>query len=330
MSTSRRSTNERGVMSRLVQDVMQQDLKEYRFRTTPVTKIFAWAITTIVFIIIVSMLNRDYHKSKATRIEYSEKDGNVSINFSVPGMHPPVYVYYELSNYYQNHRRYVRSRNDDQLAGEIVDSAKALEDCEPLLNGPEKLSGAADFYNPCGLIAASWFSDSFELNRGPQSINIDRSGISWEGDREERFQRPEEYVGQYPSDALGRWSVDTFEDESFMVWMRAAGLPRFRKLYGIITEELTKDHTYTVHISNNFRVDSFDGKKAIVFATAGEYTGGPNAMLLGLAAVCLAASLAMMLIRIAFLFLRFNPACAALLGQQSNPLLDHQRTMREM
>lgn len=28
---------------------------------------------------------------------------------------PPIYIYYELTNYFQNHRRYVKSRNDEQL-----------------------------------------------------------------------------------------------------------------------------------------------------------------------------------------------------------------------
>merc|ERR1711871_1076910 len=32
-------------------------------------------------------------------------------------MTKPVYVYYELVNFYQNHRRYVKSRSDDQLRG---------------------------------------------------------------------------------------------------------------------------------------------------------------------------------------------------------------------
>lgn len=34
-------------------------------------------------------------------------------------MEPPTYVYYELENYYQNHRRYVKSRNSYQLLGEV-------------------------------------------------------------------------------------------------------------------------------------------------------------------------------------------------------------------
>lgn len=34
-------------------------------------------------------------------------------------MKPPIYVYYELDNYYQNHRRYVKSRSSLQLLGEV-------------------------------------------------------------------------------------------------------------------------------------------------------------------------------------------------------------------
>lgn len=34
-------------------------------------------------------------------------------------MKPPIYVYYELDNYFQNHRRYVKSRSSLQLLGEV-------------------------------------------------------------------------------------------------------------------------------------------------------------------------------------------------------------------
>ena len=38
---------------------------------------------------------------------------NVPIEKDMDG---PVYFYYKLSNFYQNHRRYVKSRSDEQLA----------------------------------------------------------------------------------------------------------------------------------------------------------------------------------------------------------------------
>jgi hypothetical protein len=47
-------------------------------------------------------------------------------------MEKPVYVYYRLENYYQNHRRYVKSRNDAQLRGQELTSYGDLEDCDPI------------------------------------------------------------------------------------------------------------------------------------------------------------------------------------------------------
>lgn len=45
----------------------------------------------------------------------------------------PIYVYYQLDNFYQNHRRYVKSRDNAQLFGEYK-KADALKDCEPIIN----------------------------------------------------------------------------------------------------------------------------------------------------------------------------------------------------
>eukprot|EP01062_Namystynia_karyoxenos_P024159 TRINITY_DN19396_c0_g1_i1.p1 TRINITY_DN19396_c0_g1~~TRINITY_DN19396_c0_g1_i1.p1 ORF type:complete len:529 (+),score=102.12 TRINITY_DN19396_c0_g1_i1:127-1587(+) len=52
-------------------------------------------------------------------------------------MEAPVYLYYKLTNFYQNHRRYAKSRSDAQLAGEDA-SGSLVEDCAPLRN-PGKL-----------------------------------------------------------------------------------------------------------------------------------------------------------------------------------------------
>ena len=43
----------------------------------------------------------------------------------------PVYVYYQLDNFYQNHRRYVKSRSNEQLMGTELDVGQ-LEDCDPI------------------------------------------------------------------------------------------------------------------------------------------------------------------------------------------------------
>lgn len=51
------------------------------------------------------------------------------INRYVPG---PIYVYYELGQFYQNHRRYVKSRENQQLAGQYL-SVKDLTNCDPII-----------------------------------------------------------------------------------------------------------------------------------------------------------------------------------------------------
>lgn len=40
-------------------------------------------------------------------------------------------MYYQLDNFYQNHRRYVKSRSFNQLKGSYL-TASQLTDCDPI------------------------------------------------------------------------------------------------------------------------------------------------------------------------------------------------------
>ena len=71
-------------------------------------------------------------------------------------MEPPVYVYYELENFYQNHRRYVKSRDDVQLREGKLLTASDLSDCEPLIQSQNGTK--SPIRHPCGLIAGSFFN----------------------------------------------------------------------------------------------------------------------------------------------------------------------------
>lgn len=63
------------------------------------------------------------------------------------------FFYYKLTNYYQNHRLYVKSLSLDQLKGVAVPRA-GLDSCSPLI-GPDNSNLV---YYPCGLIANSIFN----------------------------------------------------------------------------------------------------------------------------------------------------------------------------
>jgi hypothetical protein len=56
--------------------------------------------------------------------------------------------------------------------------------------------------------------------------------------------------------------------------MRTAGLPSFRKLYGVIREDL-QPGTYYLRIDNNYDVSSFDGSKKFVMSKT-NLLGGQN------------------------------------------------------
>ena len=88
----------------------------------------------------------------------------------------PVFVYYQLENFYQNHRRYVKSRSNSQLLGEDLPEAD-LKDCDPIITNEqlqftESIQKTDDGWElldpkepafPCGLVAKSFFNDTFEI-----------------------------------------------------------------------------------------------------------------------------------------------------------------------
>ncbi len=101
-------------------------------------------------------------------------------------------MYYGLTNFYQNHRRYVRSRDDKQLLGDVN---QAGSDCAPFDKDPENKP-----YVPCGAIANSLFSDDIRLSSilkdssggfQKQEVNLLNTGIAWESDKEYKFKNPD-------------------------------------------------------------------------------------------------------------------------------------------
>lgn len=69
-------------------------------------------------------------------------------------------------------------------------------------------------------------------------------------------------------------------NEHFIVWMRTAGLPNFRKLWGTIDGDLEPGQ-YELVIQNNYEVAPFNGGKSFVLSTTNAL-GGKNYFL----AVC--------------------------------------------
>ncbi|KPJ21194.1 Cell cycle control protein 50A [Papilio machaon] len=99
-----------------------------------------------------------------------------------------VYFYYGLSNYYQNHRRYVKSRDDSQLRGQL--SLTPSSDCDPF--GYAEEEGKLKPVAPCGAIANSMFNDTLMVRSLDWDIEVPvlRTGIAWTSDKDIKFRNP--------------------------------------------------------------------------------------------------------------------------------------------
>ena len=200
-------------------------------------------------------------------------------------MEKNIMVYYQLDGFYQNHRRYVKSKSDDQLNGKDIsfEAMKDSQDCDPVITNKEmgkteSITGATlaenDVAIPCGLIAKSFFDDKFhdwkiiDSFGDISNLKVDETNIAWKADKELKYKNV---------DKARQWIDMT--DEHFIVWMRPAGLPNFRKLWGRITDRDLKAGTkIEVKIENNFDVSSFNGKKYLILSTVNAF-GGKNSFL---------------------------------------------------
>jgi hypothetical protein len=235
------------------------------------------------------------------------------LSFEIPNdIQPPILFYYRLTNFYQNHRRYVKSVDIEQLKG----TARSVSDIDSGDCGPLDSVDGKPYY-PCGLIANSMFNDTFtNLNatnpsqneNSPSVYNMTTNGISWahEGDlygktkyKPSDVVPPPNWQEQYID---GRYdSLQELPDlhtwEAFQVWMRTAGLPTFSKLAQRNDNDVLRAGTYRLKIYDRktttgarqpttllthtllgFPVQAYSGTKSILISTR-TVMGGKNPFL---------------------------------------------------
>jgi len=254
----------------------QQTLPAWEPVIRPVPIIIICYFLGIIFIIIGSICYTAASGTYEQTIPYDSlcEMGNnpCNVNFTIAtNLSQHVFFYYQIDGMYQNHRRYTKSRSDQQLRGEYVNMGD-LSDCTPeiSINGSGNID---DAYFPCGLVARSMFNDTFALyqieSNGTNFVNWTKNGIAWHVDVEYLFKTP-------PADQPGfevQNNSALFTDEDFIVWMRTAAFPTFRKLYRY-TDHLDAG-TYNLFINNTYDVNSFQGKKSFVVSTT-TLVGGLN------------------------------------------------------
>ncbi|KAI8926781.1 CDC50/LEM3 family [Entophlyctis helioformis] len=195
-------------------------------------------------------------------------------------------------------------------AGNSLSHAASNPDCmaNPRAIVIQNANSKAQYY-PCGLIANSMFTDSISsLSCVGASCRIptytfSESGIAWPEDKslykvsgwasdpslqsqiptmlipppQWRQAWPELWGNGYNATNLpdlARW-------ERFQVWMRKAGLPQFRKLWGRNDNESLDAGEWEVSVIDVWDCRRFDGTKALVFSEVGLM--GPKNSFIGIA-----------------------------------------------
>ncbi|KAK0400136.1 hypothetical protein QR680_003372 [Steinernema hermaphroditum] len=217
-----------------------------------------------------------------------------------------VVFFYGLSNFYQNLRQYIASRNDQQLFGDL----ESVENCAPY----EKDETSGLKIAPCGSVANSMFNDTFSMTYSMENgttVNVPfaAGNVIHSYERERKYKNPpyDPALNETLCDAFNKttqppwWQTPIcevgndetgrgFENVDFIVWMNTAPLPDFRKIYRTLNRTQPDDSTfhiglpagnYTLRIRYNYGVAQFNIKKYFVIATTS--WSGPKNFFLGIA-----------------------------------------------
>ena len=258
----------------------QQNLPAWRPVPTILSIVIVFTVFGILFVILGIVLLVYSNKVKSAKIDYTDCESNDPCNKQLTledDIDAPVFVYYQLDGFFQNSRRYLKSKETDQLTG---DDIKAHDNCEPAETNKEMgfsstqkaLDGNTvlnqnDIAVPCGLVAKTFFNDRFKFKIGSENLVVDETNIAFGKDKKLYDKNP---------DPSKQWIDMT--NEHFLVWMRPSGLPNPRKLWGRINRDLKKGETIDITIDNKYNVNNYKGKKKIVLSNATRF-GGKNKFL---------------------------------------------------
>ena len=243
---------------------LQQQLPAWRPILTPIKVMIYFGVIAVFSFLFGALFYVSYGNTIQYEVRYDDKcelkDQNCEITFDIKEeIKGKVYLKYKLTNYYQNHRRFMESKNRDQLAGKYVDY-DGMSSCEPIISVDDSKE-PADWIIPCGVSATSVFNDTFTV----QGVEFSESGIAWDCDEEWNYSPLSK---DYTEGNLWLKNSPIFPgdqtNEHFIVWMRVGAFPTVIKKYAICNDCTIPKGELKVTIQNNYPTSLFEGEKSLI------------------------------------------------------------------
>ncbi|KAI5650358.1 hypothetical protein M9H77_36363 [Catharanthus roseus] len=177
-----------------------------------------------------------------------------------------IYAYYQLDNFYQNHRSFV-----------FVTLYFVLILPENVILFYIFLFLSNCIAASCGLIAWSFFNDTYSFSHSNNN-----------GDHKfGKMSTPRIFKnGSLIGGAHLNESIPLSKQEDLILWMRTASLLRLKKLYGKIEVDLEACDVTNVTLKNNYNTYSFNSIKKLVHSTTNLLGGKHVSLLVAYASFC--------------------------------------------
>lgn len=252
---------------------------KYRHHTSQKVSIFI-IFTIGLFLIAVGFILKIVSRNlKAYEIRYDQICKNYSsscnLTFHIDqDLKGKMAILYKLSGYYQNHRRIFNSKNYDQLDGKYISSYSDLSSCSPAISKDDS-SSPDNLYIPCGLMALSFFTDYYKwINTSVANF----SDVSISQVSERNLFKP--INAQYKNGIRVLINNSDFPGETtnehFVVWMRAAAMPDFLKIFSKCNNCFIPKGDYQIEVRMQYPESMFHGGRYIYLVSAGAIGNCPR------------------------------------------------------
>ncbi|KAF8822689.1 hypothetical protein IE077_003063 [Cardiosporidium cionae] len=268
------------------QQSLPQNFFNYNRYTSKVTLPLCTSLGVLLILlgIAVFLMNRSVVEYT---IKYARSDGPKSIMFTVAKlMPPPIFVYYDISNFYANTRLYIRDSPNyvfldtsclldrtynDSFSVRKINGVLTLPSlAKDVISGGTILPDLTTAY-PCGLSSLSVFNDVFLLYDGNN-----RSNIYILSPPEQPWDVIQFMNTNKTFERLKPWAMTN--TKRYRGWLHPSFTSSFRKLLGEIQQPLLPGKYEIKLVRNEWPAEEWLATKAITLSTLSAI-GGNNPVL---------------------------------------------------